>query len=65
MFPYKKLNQWHKHKCFKLLDQVKEKENLGKEELIKYVLLDKISQENHLNIKNSFDQWVYDLNKPT
>jgi hypothetical protein len=60
----KKLNLWLKQKCFKLLDQVKEKENVGKEESIKSVLLEKISQENLLNIKNSLDLWGSDSNKP-
>ena len=31
---FRKSNQWQKQKCSKLLDQVKERENVGREELI-------------------------------
>jgi hypothetical protein len=45
-------------------DQVRERENAGKEESTRSALLDKTSQENHQNTKGSSDLWDLDLNTP-
>ncbi len=61
----KKSSQWQKQKCSRSLDQVKERENVGKEELIWSLSSVKISPANHPNSKDSFDQWVYVSNRLT
>ena len=58
MFPLKKLNQWPKLKCLRLFDQEKERENVGKEESIKFVLSVKTSLVNLQNTRDLLDQWV-------